>query len=91
LFRLCASCLAKLPDTGRKLRVEYPGVIYHVLNRGDRREPIFRIDQDRLLFLDTLAARLRRETTMTLTWITQRLNMGAPGSLANLLRRAIKK
>jgi REP element-mobilizing transposase RayT len=39
----------------RKLRVEYPGAIYHVLNRGDRREPIFRTDQDRLLFLDTLA------------------------------------
>jgi hypothetical protein len=25
----------------RKLRVEYPGAIYHVMNRGDRREPIF--------------------------------------------------
>jgi len=30
----------------RKLRVEYPGAIYHVMNRGDRREPIFRDDQD---------------------------------------------
>lgn len=40
----------------RKLRIEYPGAIYHVMNRGDRREVIFRIDQDRLLFLDTLAA-----------------------------------
>jgi putative transposase len=39
----------------RKLRVEYPGAVYHVLNRGDRREPIFRTDQDRTLFLDTLA------------------------------------
>ncbi len=26
---------------GRKLRVQYPGAIYHVMNRGDRREPIF--------------------------------------------------
>ena len=26
----------------RKLRVEYPGAIYQVMNRGDRREPIFR-------------------------------------------------
>ena len=25
----------------RKLRVEYPGAIYHVMNRGDRHEPIF--------------------------------------------------
>jgi REP element-mobilizing transposase RayT len=39
----------------RKLRVQYPGAIYHVLNRGDRRETIFRADQDRVLFIDTLA------------------------------------
>ena len=38
----------------RKLRVEYPGAIYHVLNRGDRREEIFRDDQDRQRFLETL-------------------------------------
>src|SRR5438445_414111 len=38
----------------RKLRVEYPGAIYHVMNRGDRREPIFRDDADRKLFLLTL-------------------------------------
>jgi len=25
----------------RQLRIEYPGAIYHVMNRGDRREPIF--------------------------------------------------
>src|SRR5215472_9367760 len=39
---------------GRKLRVEYPGAIYHVMNRGDHREPIFRDDHDRKLFLETL-------------------------------------
>jgi REP element-mobilizing transposase RayT len=39
----------------RKLRVEYPGAVYHVLNRGDRREPIFRDDHDRRRFLETLA------------------------------------
>ncbi len=38
----------------RKLRVEYPGAIYHVLNRGDRREPIFQDDQDRVRFVETL-------------------------------------
>src|SRR5207249_8299660 len=38
----------------RRLRVEYPGAIYHVVNRGDRREPIFRDDQDRNLFLGTM-------------------------------------
>jgi REP element-mobilizing transposase RayT len=39
----------------RKLRVQYPGAIYHVMNRGDRREPIFRDDADRRRFLETLA------------------------------------
>jgi putative transposase len=38
----------------RKLRVEYPGAIYHVMNRGDRREPIFRGDADRQRFIATL-------------------------------------
>jgi len=38
----------------RKLRVEYPGAIYHVMNRGDRREPIFRDEADRKRFVETL-------------------------------------
>src|SRR5579862_5488229 len=38
----------------RKLRIEYPGALYHVMNRGDRREPIFKDDKDRELFLETL-------------------------------------
>src|SRR5947209_2119805 len=28
----------------RKMRVEYPGAIYHVMSRGDRREDIFLVD-----------------------------------------------
>ena len=38
----------------RKLRVEYPGAIYHVMNRGDRREPIVRDGADRQRFVETL-------------------------------------
>src|SRR5579863_5558957 len=38
----------------RKLRIEYPGAIYHVMNRGDRREDIFEDDVDRRTFLETL-------------------------------------
>jgi putative transposase len=38
----------------RQLRVQYPGAIYHVLSRGDRREPIFKDDKDRRRFLETL-------------------------------------
>ena len=41
----------------RKLRVEYAGAIYHLMNRGDRREPIFRDDKDRERFLETLGER----------------------------------
>jgi hypothetical protein len=38
----------------RKLRIEYPGAFYHVMNRGDRREPIFNDHADRERFLPTL-------------------------------------
>ena len=35
-------------------RLEYPGAMYHVMNRGDQREDILRDDQDRQKFLSTL-------------------------------------
>src|SRR5437660_9717157 len=38
----------------RKLRIQYPGAVYHVMNRGDRREPIFHDDADRQRFIETL-------------------------------------
>ena len=39
----------------RAMRVEYPGAIYHVMNRGDRREDIFTNEVDRQDLLKTLA------------------------------------
>ena len=39
----------------RKLRIQFPGAIYHIMSRGDRREDIFRDDFDRESFLKTLA------------------------------------
>src|SRR5271165_6874845 len=39
----------------RKMRVEYPGAIYHVMSRGDRCEAIFLDDVDRQDYLKTLA------------------------------------
>jgi REP element-mobilizing transposase RayT len=39
----------------RKLRIQYAGAVYHVMNRGDRREAIFHDDPDRRCFLETLA------------------------------------
>ena len=39
----------------RKLRIQFPGAIYHAMSRGDRREDIFRDDFDREAFLQALA------------------------------------
>src|SRR5438309_878883 len=39
----------------RKLRIQYPGAMYHVMSRGDRREKIFLDDVDRQDFIKTLA------------------------------------
>jgi REP element-mobilizing transposase RayT len=38
----------------RPLRIEYDGALYHVTSRGNERKAIFRDDEDRLSFLDTL-------------------------------------
>ncbi len=39
----------------RAVRIQYAGAFYHVMCRGDRREAIFLGDEDRELFLETLA------------------------------------
>ena len=39
----------------RPLRIEFAGALYHVTSRGDRREPIFEDDEDRVKFLGVLA------------------------------------
>jgi REP element-mobilizing transposase RayT len=41
-------------DMPRQMRREFAGAIYHVMNRGDRREEIFRDEPDRRMFLATL-------------------------------------
>jgi REP element-mobilizing transposase RayT len=43
-----------LQGMARKLRLEYEGAIYHVMNRGDRREDIFVDERDRARFMETL-------------------------------------
>ena len=43
-------CAGK-PPMSRKLRIEYPGAMYPVMNRGNRREDIFRDDEDRHVHL----------------------------------------
>ena len=44
----------------RPLRIEFPGAVYHVTSRGDRREAIYRDDADRLAQLDVLARAMDR-------------------------------
>jgi hypothetical protein len=38
----------------RKVHIQYPGALSHVMNRGDRREVIFGDDEDRKRLLETL-------------------------------------
>ena len=44
----------------RKLRLEFPGAMYHLMSRGDQREDIFLCDVDRYDFLKTLAEACRK-------------------------------
>lgn len=38
----------------RPLRIEYPGANYHITSRGNARQPIFKDDKDREVFLEVL-------------------------------------
>ena len=52
----------------RKLRLQYPGAIYHVMSRGDRREAIFTDDRDRQIFLDTLGEACQKTAWQVHAW-----------------------
>lgn len=50
----------------RPLRVEYPGAFYHVINRGNNQENIFKNDRDREKFSEYLQnRRLKRRIEKT--------------------------
>ena len=44
----------------RPLRIEFSGALYHVTSRGDRREPIYEDDKDRLAFLSVIGEVVNR-------------------------------
>jgi len=98
----------------RKLRVEYPGAMYHVMSTGDRREGIFLTDVDRQDFIRTLrrlgwrknelsrrrksdpaklaiAARLRKETTLSLKHIAEQVHLGTSKSANARLHQWMKR
>ena len=56
----------------RKLRVEYPGAIYHVINRGNQRGNIFKDDHDRQLFLGTLGEACAKTEWQIHAWCLMR-------------------
>lgn len=53
----------------RQVRIEYEGATYHVMCRGDRREDIFEDDQDREMFLATLAQAAQRAGWRVHAWV----------------------
>jgi REP element-mobilizing transposase RayT len=52
--------------------MEYPGAIYHVLNRGDRREDIFKDDLDRHRFLSALEEACEKTEWQVHAWCLMR-------------------
>lgn len=52
----------------RPLRIEFPGAIYHVTSRGDRREPIFVDDVDRSGLLAVVGQALQRFNAQMLAY-----------------------
>ena len=70
----------------RQRRIEYPGAIYHAMNRGDRREPIFQDDVDRRRFLQTLG-----EACAKTDWQLHALHLGTWTHVANRRSTAISQ
>lgn len=52
----------------RPLRIEFPGAIYHVTSRGDRREPIYHDDEDRVAQIDVIARAMERFDAQVLAY-----------------------
>ena len=80
----------------RKLRVQYPGATYHVMNRGDRREAIFagpkHTGEDIRQSADAKAERIVAEELARLGWADQDLQGHRKGDgrkvrIAERLRR----
>jgi hypothetical protein len=52
----------------RPLRIEFPGAVYHVTLRCDRREPIYRDDEDRTTQLEIMARAMDRFDAQVLAY-----------------------
>lgn len=70
----------------RPLRIEFPGAVYHVTSRGDRREPIFEDDADREILLGIVGQTMERFDARMLAYL-----LAEPASTPTLRRRAAKR
>jgi len=52
----------------RPLRIEFPGAVYHITARGNGREDIFLLDDDRILFYEVLAHAVERFGWLCHAW-----------------------
>ena len=52
----------------RPLRIEFPGAVYHVTSRGDRRELIYRDDEDRTTHLEIIDRAMDRFDAQVLAY-----------------------
>ncbi len=53
----------------RQVRIEFAGAIYHVMARGDRREPIVEGDADREAFVELLEELVERTGFEFFSWV----------------------
>ena len=56
------------PRMSCPLRIEFPGAVYHAPSRGDRREPIYRDDEDRTTHLEVIAQAIDRFDAQVLAY-----------------------
>ena len=78
----------------RKLRLEFPGAIYHVINRGNYRSWIFQPAKTRAAARDAtksadwkvaVAAWLQVQTDTSNRWAATALNLGEPSAASRNL------
>jgi putative transposase len=53
----------------RPLRIDFPSALYHVTSRGNEQRPIFRVDRDRLRFLDFSREAVERFGWSLTAWV----------------------
>lgn len=78
----------------RAARIDYPGLVQHVIIRGIERRKIFRDDQDRRSFLDRFSGLLEQTGTACLAWAlldnhAHFLLRTGPTPLARFMRRLL--